>query len=219
MLKTVQKEIENIRTLKKSDPEINLYILLDQTDSIVTNAVELELKHLRVTQPQARVLTMLSRENRPVTLDELANWTIKEFNSVSTLINRMEKNGLVKKIRKDGDLKAYIVLTEKGSTLYHLQVTERSIHLIFSKFSANEKKQLDSLLKKVRDTTRDLLGLDFRLRHSCRSLHNLEDTTLHLFGYIPPTQLWNNSVFGNAGTVMSVSPIFCIRQRYPFTLH
>ena len=43
-MKTIQNDIEQIRTLKKNDPEINLYILLDQTDSIVTNAVELELK-------------------------------------------------------------------------------------------------------------------------------------------------------------------------------
>jgi DNA-binding MarR family transcriptional regulator len=107
-------------------------------------------------------LSSLSREDRSVTLDELANWTLKEFNSVSTLINRMEKKGLVKKIKKDGDLKTYIVLTEKGSDLYHKQVTERSIHLIFDKLSTEEKKQLDSILKKVRDTTRDLLGLDYR---------------------------------------------------------
>ena len=119
--------------------------MLDQTDSIVTNAVELEMKHLRMTQPQVRVLTMLSREDRPVTLEELANWTLKEFNSVSTLINRMEKKGLVKKIKKDGDLKTYVALTEKGSDLYHKQVTERSIHLIFEKLSAEEKKQLESI--------------------------------------------------------------------------
>ncbi len=162
MLKTVRNEIENIRALKRDDPEINLYILLDQTDGIVTNAVDLELKHLRMTQPQVRVLTMLSRQDRPVTLDELANWTLKEFNSVSTLVNRMEKKGLVSKIKKEGDLKAYVVLTEKGSELYHKQVTERSIHLIFEKLTAEEKNQLDLLLKKVRDTTRDLLGLDYR---------------------------------------------------------
>jgi len=94
MNKKAQNEIENIRTAKKNDPEVNLYILLDQTDSIVTSAVELEIKHLKMTQPQVRVLTMLSREDKPVTLEELANWTLKEFNSVSTLINRMEKKGL-----------------------------------------------------------------------------------------------------------------------------
>jgi DNA-binding MarR family transcriptional regulator len=162
MNKKAQNEIENIRTTKKNDLDINLYILLDQTDSIVTNAIELEIKHLKMTQPQVRVLNMLSREDRPVTLDELANWTLKEFNSVSTLINRMETKGLVRKIKKNGDLKTYVTLTEKGSDLYHKQVTERSIHLIFDNLSSVEKKQLDSILKKVRDTTRDLLGLDYR---------------------------------------------------------
>jgi DNA-binding MarR family transcriptional regulator len=162
MTKAAQKEIENIRASKRKDPEINLYVLLDQTNCIVNNAVEMELQHLRMTQPQVRVLTMLSREDHPVTLDELANWTLKEFNSVSTLINRMEKKGLIKKLKKEGDLKTYIRLTEKGSHLYHLEVTEKSIHLIFGKLSEAEKKQLDSLLKKVRDTTRDLLGMDYR---------------------------------------------------------
>lgn len=161
-MKKSRQDIEAIRALKKNDPEINLYILLDQVDSVVTSAVELELKHLRLTQPQARVLTMLSRENKPVTIDELARWTLKEFNSVSTLINRMEKKGLVKKTKKPGDLKTYVALTEKGSDLYHNKVTERSIHSIFEKLTAQEKKHLESALKKLRDTARDLLGMDFR---------------------------------------------------------
>jgi DNA-binding MarR family transcriptional regulator len=161
-MKTIHSDIENIRTLKKYDPEINLYILLDQTDGIITNAVELELKQVQMTQPQVRVLTMLSREDRPVTLEELANWTFKEFNSVSTLINRMEKKDLVKKIKKDGDLKTYVTLTARGSDLYHRKVTERSIHLIFEKLSVEEKKQFEAILKKLRSTARDLLGLDFK---------------------------------------------------------
>lgn len=162
MAKTSKKEIEKIRTSKKNDREINLYVLLDQVDSIVTNAVELELKHLRITQPQVRILTMLSRLDKPVTLEDLSNWTLKEFNSVSTLINRMEKKGLVKKTKKNGDLKTYITLTEKGNNLYHHDVTERSIHLIFDKLSREERKNLEDLLIKVRDITRELLGLNYK---------------------------------------------------------
>lgn len=161
-MKSTRNGIEKIRLQKKNDPDINLYILLDQADSIVINAVELELKHLRITQPQTRIMAMLSREDRPATIDELAKWTLKEFNSVSTLVNRMEKKGLIKKTRKDGDLKAYVSLTEKGSELYHKQVTERSIHQIFGKLSAREKTQLESILKKVKETTRDLLGMDYK---------------------------------------------------------
>ena len=162
MVKTNKYEIEKIRASKKKDMVINLYILLDQVDSIVTNAIELELKHLHVTQPQVRILTMLSRENRPVTLEDLANWTLKEFNSVSTLINRMEKKGLVKKTKKNGDLKTYVILTEKGSDLYHGNVTERSIHLIFDKLTQEEMTKFEDLLKKIRDITRDLLGLNYK---------------------------------------------------------
>lgn len=162
MPKIIKDELENLRIRKKEDFDDNLYILLDQTNGIITHAVELELKHLRLTQPQVRVLAILSRENRAVTLDELANWTLKEFNSVSTLINRMEKNGLVNKVKSNGDLKSYISLTEKGSLLYLQKVTERSIHLIFETLSASEKSQLNAILTKVRDNTRDLLGLDFK---------------------------------------------------------
>jgi DNA-binding MarR family transcriptional regulator len=74
----------------------------------------------------------------------------------------MEKKGLVKKTKNSDDLKTYVTLTNKGSLLYHQQVTERSIQLIFEKLSAGEKNQLDAILKKLRDNTRDLLGLDFR---------------------------------------------------------
>ena len=161
-MKLSRIDIEKTKEQKKNDPDINLYVLLDQVDSIVTNAVELELKHLNITQPQARVLTMLSREDKPVTIEELAKWTLKEFNSVSTLINRMEKKDMIKKAKQPGDLKTYISLTEKGNELYHKQITERSIHLIFEKLTAQEKNQLETTLKKIRDTTRDLLGLDFR---------------------------------------------------------
>jgi DNA-binding MarR family transcriptional regulator len=161
-MKASRKDTVNIRALKRNDPDINLYVLLDQVDSIVTTAVELELKHLGLTQPQARIMTMLSRQDKPATIEELSKWTLKEFNSVSTLINRMEKKELVKKTKQPGELKTYISLTEKGSDIYHTKVTEKSIHLIFEKLTAQEKKQLDSILCKLRDTTRDLLGLDFR---------------------------------------------------------
>jgi DNA-binding MarR family transcriptional regulator len=163
MVKKVLSEIQKIRTTKKEDPDINLLIMFDQSSSVITTAIELELKHLRTTQAQVRILTMLSRENRPVTIDELANWTFKEFNSVSTLINRMEKHDLVKKIKKNGDLKTYIVPTEKGNVLYHKKVKEHSIHLIFSKLSDGEKKQLYNILKKLRDTASNVLGLDFKV--------------------------------------------------------
>jgi DNA-binding MarR family transcriptional regulator len=158
----IQNDIKKARQLKAIDPDINLAIRFDQTNALMATAIELELKHFKTNQTQVRVLTMLSRENRPVTIDELASWCLKSFNSVSTLVNRMEKKGLIKKIKMDGDLKTYVILADKGSILYHLQVTENSIRVILSKLSAEEKKDFEAILKKISENTRDVLGLDFK---------------------------------------------------------
>ncbi|OGO14748.1 MAG: hypothetical protein A2Z02_06925 [Chloroflexi bacterium RBG_16_48_7] len=162
MKNETSKSLEQIREAKRTDPDVNLYILLNQARNIIYNAVEAELKHLSTSHSQITILTILSRENKPVTLDELANWSQKDFSSVFTLIRRMEKKGLVKRIKKTGEAKTFITITRKGSLLYLQKVSERSIHLIFDKLSAEEKKQLDITLRNLRDYTRDMLGLDFR---------------------------------------------------------
>ena len=162
MAKSINDEISKIRISKLNDPDISLLILFDRTWLLIDDTVKLELKHLRMTRPQVAVLAVLSREDRPVTIDELAKSTQKKFNSVSVLVNRMEKKELVRKIKKDGDLKTYIVLTKKGSILYHTKVTERSVHLIFGKLTEKEKKSLISMLNKLSDATNDLLGLNYK---------------------------------------------------------
>ena len=74
----------------------------------------------------------------------------------------MKEKKAAKKIKKDDDLKTYIVLTAKGNDLYHKQVTERSLHLIFDELTEEEKKHLDSILTKVRDTTCGMLGWAYK---------------------------------------------------------
>ena len=162
MDKQIQNKINQARIIKKNDPEINLAILFGHAFILMCNAIEMELRQFKTNQSQIRVMCLLSRENRPVTIDELADWSLTGSNSVATLISRMEKKGLIKKTRKNGDLKTYITLTEKGSTLYHLEVTEQAIHLILNKLSPEEKEQFEATLKKIRDNTRDFLGLDFK---------------------------------------------------------
>lgn len=158
----IKTEISEIREKKLNDPDINLLIMFTRTANIIDSAVGLELKNLKVTRPQVAVLSMLSRLNRPLSIDEMAKWTEKEFNSMSALINRMEKRDLVKKVRKQEDLKTYIILTEKGSHLYHIKIAERSIHMIFGQLSDQEKNLLISILTKLRNVTSDLLGLNYK---------------------------------------------------------
>ncbi len=146
---------------KADDPRIILYGLLDQTKEAISKAVELELGQYQMSAPQVKVMHMLSQRDDGVTLGELAAVSVRELNSISTLISRMQKKGLVKKVRKSGD-RAVVTLTEKGKDIYDNTVTERSIYLIFDALSDEDKKQFSLLLRKLQSKARDLLGLDYK---------------------------------------------------------
>jgi len=147
---------------KADDPRIALYALFDQTRETLFKAVELELAQYQLSAPQVKILHLLAQHNGRMTLNQLASQTVRELNSISTLISRMQKRGLVKKVKNSGDERLYVTLTDKGKDIYENTVTEHSIFLIFGALSEKEKKQLASLLAKLQDKARALLGLDFR---------------------------------------------------------
>jgi DNA-binding MarR family transcriptional regulator len=147
---------------KADDPRIALYALLDQTRETLFKAVELELAQYNMSAPQVKILHIIAQNNGRMTLNQLAGETVRELNSISTLIGRMQKKGLIKKIKNSGNERLYVTLTDKGKDIYENTVTERSIFLIFDTLSEKEKKQLISLLAKLQDKARALLGLDFR---------------------------------------------------------
>lgn len=147
---------------KTEDPRIALYALFDQTRETLFKAVELELAQYNISVPQVKILHILSQNNGRMTLNQLADEAVRELNSISTLIGRMQKKGLVKKIKSSGNGRLYVTLTDKGKDIYENTITERSIFMIFDTLSEKEKKQLASLLAKLQDKARALLGLDYR---------------------------------------------------------
>ena len=150
------------KTRKTQDPHIGLYVMLDNTRNLMFKAIEMELAQYQMTSAQVRVLDALSRRDDGLSLSDLAERDAKELNSMSALISRMAKKGLVKKIRKPGDYKTYVVVTEAGREVFENTVTEKSIHLILNALSPAEREQLQSLLGKVHVKARAVLGLDYK---------------------------------------------------------
>jgi DNA-binding MarR family transcriptional regulator len=158
------KNSQNESTPKRdpsTNPDFDLWVLFDQTRDVIAKSREIELEQYKVTRVQASVLFMLQKQNRGVTLAEISKWILREPHSVSSLINRMEKLGLVKKTRARKDDRILVSITGKGHTLYG-QTTKKSIDMIFSSLSQEEKLQLTSYLKKVRAKARNLLGMDYK---------------------------------------------------------
>jgi DNA-binding MarR family transcriptional regulator len=139
----------------------NLFVLFDQTRDILIRAMELELKHSKTNYPQTRIFYILSQEKNGVTQTDLAKWTLRNLNTVSTLIIKMEKEGLVKRNKSKEDGKVYVTITRKGSEIWD-EVSERAISLTFSALSEEEKSQLKAIIKKMRAAIRNMLGLNFK---------------------------------------------------------
>ena len=139
----------------------NLFVILDQTRDTLIRAVELELRQSEINFAQARILYSLTQAKNGMTQGDLSKWHLRNLNTISTLINRMEKEGLVKKTKSKDDGRVHVTLTQKGSEVWD-EVSERAIFLTFSVLSEKEKKQLKVLLKKLRTEARNILGLDFK---------------------------------------------------------
>ena len=147
---------------KANDPRIKLHALLDSTRETIQKAVKMELAQYQMSQSQVKVMHMLAQSEEGLTPGQLSESAIRELNSITTLINRMQKKGLVTKVKKNGDHKTYVFLTDKGMDIYNNTVTERSIMLIFDTLSDEEKDQLTTLLSKLQTKARNLLGLDYK---------------------------------------------------------
>jgi DNA-binding MarR family transcriptional regulator len=162
MAKSKSAKLNNQHEVFKLDDRTrNLYVLMSQTHDTIRNANELELEQYGVNEAQIRILFMLTQEKKGMTLNDMSKWILRKFNSISTLVNRMEQKGLVKRSKSTADGKVYIMMTPKGRELFE-RINERAIHLIFKVLSDEEKKELHAMLKRLRIEGRKLLGLDYK---------------------------------------------------------
>lgn len=160
MPKDVQLKPNNPKI--KSDPIFELWKTLDQARSALSRARGLELAQYGITVEQGAVLRLLLTRPDPTTNADIADIMIRQYNSVTTLINRMEKLGLVKKEKLTSDRKFLITITPRGKDIYE-KATYNSIRLAFSDLSNEDRKKFLSYLKHVLDKSRDMLGMDRKL--------------------------------------------------------
>jgi len=83
---------------------------------------------------------------------EISQWVSREHHTVTSLLSRMEKKGLITKAKDLNRKNVWRVsLTEKEQNAYRQSVKRESIHEAMSPLSENESQRLESYLKKVQD--------------------------------------------------------------------
>ena len=114
---------------------------------------------LNLTFPQALVLTVLGEEGG-MPLGQLSEKTGSANSTISGIVDRLEKLGLVRRHRSDQDRRViYVATTEKYESLRENSVT--SVHSYFSEIlgelSEDDKKNILNSLNRLDEVLKDAL--------------------------------------------------------------
>lgn len=104
-----------------------------------------------ITPPQFVALQWLE-ELGDITIGELSNRLYSAFSTTTDLVDRMEKNELVKRVRDENDRRVVVVhLLEKGERIIQEVIEKRQQYLqeMLVGFNEQEVAQLSSYLEKL----------------------------------------------------------------------
>jgi len=130
-----------------------LWVLLNRGSHIILRARNNELRQYGISSIEAAVLCVMHNMSEKVTPSKVSQNLLREPNSISALLRRMQKKGLVN-ISRDLDKRNVVrlALTEKGREAYQQSMKLESICRILSTLSEEEITQLRSFMQKLRDT-------------------------------------------------------------------
>ena len=143
------------------DEDQDLWLLFTHARYAVFRAREKELQRYGVSPEQVGVLFVVQALGHKATPAAIARQIIRQPHTVSALVDRMSRRGLVKKV-KDLDRKnlVRVVMTEKGKKMYDVSTKRGPIHRILAILTPEEKKQFRSSLEKLLAKARKEIGLD-----------------------------------------------------------
>ena len=148
----MKEHYKGIESLSNDDEAYNLWLLLVMTHRTIFKAREKELNKYGITPEQAGTLYAIKKIGKNITPAEISRQTFREAHTCSALINRMEKNGLVKKVKNLNKKNMInILLTKKGEQAYSLSVKRESIHYMMTFLSKEEQSQLILYLRELQD--------------------------------------------------------------------
>jgi len=137
------------------------WVLLRQVHTLVSKCEDKVFSEHGLTTEQHGVLMAIKHIDGPVRITDIARWLDRSVNSVSMIIDRMVKAGLVRRTRDRKDRRTVFVTTTSKAEKDYVLATMAGWELIqeiISSLSDEDKLILIRLLETLRDKTYDYLG-------------------------------------------------------------
>ncbi len=145
------------------DRDFASWVFMARTrDAIFRNRVK-ELQKHNLSVRQASVLIVLEELDKEATPAKVSKWVFREPHSVSDFLKRMERDGLIKRI-KDLARKNMIrvEITDKGREAVHNAKKIEPVHKIMAVLSNEEHRQLMAIMQKLWDKALEELKIEHR---------------------------------------------------------
>jgi len=152
---------ERVKIFSDGDEFQDLYQSFARARYLTFRAREKELQRYDLTPEQAQVLFIVQAIKEKATPAEISRFLLRQPHSVSAIVERMAKKGLVKKV-KDLERKnmVRVSITDKGREAYEITIKRGPIRRILNALDAKERKQFSKYLDKITEKAKEELGLD-----------------------------------------------------------
>ena len=162
------------KTARPSDAAIHQkmmpWLLVTELYWMSFKLLERRFYHLGISASQARVLAVLFFSKEPIKPSLVATLLFQETQSITGILHRIESRGWVERLPDPNDRRAVgLTLTPSGQ-----EVTEEIVKIadglyddLFGEvLNAADKRQIETILKKVRANGFKLPETDFKLRRA-----------------------------------------------------
>lgn len=137
---------------KPLDPDYSLWWTLRRAHEAIYKNRKSELRKFKLSTVESGVLFIVHESHNKVTPAEISRQLLKDPHSISQLLVRMGRKGLIKNVkgvpRKN---MVQVQLTAKGAEAFKLSTKGNKMNKIMNVLSEKEKKQFVSYLDRLRE--------------------------------------------------------------------
>jgi DNA-binding MarR family transcriptional regulator len=142
-----------------NDEYFTLWALIAQAKDALLAARQREYNRFHIKNERRAVLFAIQNNGGQSTPSEISRFLFRKINSVSEMLKRMEKQGLIKKHKIPGKIGVIVKLTDKGYRVFNQSLNNEMDKKILSVLSKKEREQLRSYLFTIRKQALRELGI------------------------------------------------------------
>lgn len=142
-----------------SDEYFALWVMIAQTKDSLLRARQRDYARFNISNERRAVLWSIQNNGGKATPVEISRQLFRELHSVSEMLVRMEKEGLITREKTSGKSRIVAKLSQKGHEIFDQSLHNETDKRIFSVLTKKQRERLLSYLWKIRSKVINELGI------------------------------------------------------------